>query len=146
MSATLLAFPMQPAHTHSGTNPWPLLTSGSSNSRRLEQLEQLIPLQNNAVLLTLWVNEYLDIGLDLAAEAGSRHLPALQESWLRRLYSHLRNTAFADDCNPHCRQLCLESLYQPFFALRHLYRQQPQGRLCIRRLSQDLSASTRYLI
>lgn len=113
--------------------------------QRLERLESLIRTATGNQL-DQWLNEYLDIGLELAAAAGERSLPALQESWLRRVYTHLRNTAICDHCNDGQRQRCLECLYQPYFALRHLYEKTDNGESHLRRLSQDLSTVSRYLL
>ncbi|MCY0964881.1 hypothetical protein [Parathalassolituus penaei] len=118
---------------------------GNERQHRLEQLESLIRSAGGQQLES-WLNEYLDLGLELAAAAGARRLPALQESWLRRIYTHIRNTAICDHCNDGQRQRCLECLYQPYFALRHLYSGSRDGQMHLRRLSQDLSTVSRYLL
>lgn len=126
--------------------PEPLYSSPAIQRQlRLEQLECLIR-SGSGQQLDNWLNEYLDLGLELAAAAGKRQLPALQESWLRRIYTHIRNTAICDQCNDGQRQRCLECLYQPYFALRHLYSGSLDGQMHLRRLSQDLSTVSRYLL
>lgn len=129
-----LQSPVSCPHTHS-----------CSPQQRLEQLEGLIR-HGEGARLPRWLDEYLDLGLELAASAGSHNLPALQESWLRRIYTHLRNTAICDRCDEQERQHCLNCLYQPYFALRHLYQNSPDGQLLLRRLSQDLAVVSRYLL
>jgi len=114
--------------------------------QRLEVLEHRIRYYRGDVLHPDWINEYIDLGLDLADNAQQQHLCALQESWLKRIYLTLRDTAFCPDCSEGWRQQCLEFLYQPFFALQHVYRAQSDGRSKIRRLFKDLSLLTRYVM
>ncbi len=115
---------------------------------RLEQLEREIRNSNssNDGYLRLWLNEYLDIGLELADIARQNQLSSLQESWLKRLYRFLRDTAFRLDCCECCRTQCLEYLYQPYFALRHVYQADNNGEQKIRRMNKDLEVIARYVL
>lgn len=113
---------------------------------RLEQLEQHIHQHQSDVLHPEWLNEYIDLGLELAEQAGQRDLLPLQESWLKRIYKTLRDAAFNLQCHESWRQQCLDFLYQPFFALQHFYRAQPDGRQRVRLLFKDLSMISRYVV
>ncbi|MFC3680321.1 hypothetical protein [Bacterioplanoides pacificum] len=124
-----------------------LASSGQPHTiRRLETLEQRIKRYQGNVLHPEWLNEYIDLGLELAQDASQRHLQPLQESWLKRIYNTLRDTAFNLDCQECWRQQCLEFLYQPFFALQHFYREHPAGRQKIRLLFKDLNMISRYVV
>lgn len=91
------------------------------------------------------LNEYIDLGLDMANKAGLANRTQLQESWLKRVYKTLFETTL-DLVEPeYWRDLCHEYLYQPLFALKHLYRNHPQGKRRIRALYQELSVTSRYL-
>lgn len=125
---------------------WAALAGQETAIRRLEVLENLIQHHNDAILHPEWLDEYIDLGLELAEYAGQRNLLPLQESWLKRMYNTLRDTAFNLDCHENWRQQCLDFLYQPFFALQHFYRVQPNGRQRIRALFRDLTMITRYIV
>ncbi|KZZ42665.1 MAG: hypothetical protein MK185_12040 [Saccharospirillaceae bacterium] len=114
--------------------------------RRLEVLESRIQRYGGDILHPEWIDEYIDLGLELAEHAGQRNFQPLQESWLKRIYRTLRDTAFNLDCHENWRQQCLDFLYQPSFALQHFYREQPNGKLKIRLLFKDLSMITRYVV
>lgn len=116
------------------------------NILRLEKLENTIRTYHGDKPHIEWLNDYLDMGLELAQEAGERNLTRLQESWLRRIYNTLRDTGVNVSCNEVWRHQCLEYLYQPFFALQHLYRAQPGGGSRIKTLSRDYSFISRYVI
>lgn len=92
-----------------------------------------------------WLNEYIDLGLDMADQARSSNHVRLQESWLRRVYTTLFETALDLVQPEYWRNLCMDYLYQPLFALEHLYRAQPQGSKRIRALYYELSVTTRYM-
>ena len=92
------------------------------------------------------LNDYLDTGLELATDAGFKGLTRLQESWLRRVYTTLRDAGLNSECGELWRQSCLESLYQPFFALSHLYRNRPDGRYALRYLSREMQVISGYLL
>ena len=113
---------------------------------RLERLENTIRSYHGDELHHEWLNDYLDAGLELAQEAGERDLIRLQESWLRRIYNTLRDTGVNVSCGEAWRHQCLEYLYQPFFALQHLYRAQPGSNSRIKALSRDFSFISRYVI
>lgn len=125
---------------------WAAQAGQETAIRRLEVLESLIQRHNDPVLHPEWLDEYIDLGLELAEYAGRRNLLPLQESWLKRIYNTLRDTAFNLDCHENWRQQCLDFLYQPFFALQHFYRVQPNGRQRIRTLFRDLTMITRYVV
>lgn len=114
--------------------------------RRLEQLEKRIHDYRGNIRHPEWLDEYIDLGLELAENAGQRKLQPLQESWLKRIYKTLRDTAFNLSCHENWRQQCLDFLYQPFFALQHFYRDQPNSKLKVRLLFKDLSMITRYVV
>lgn len=114
--------------------------------RRLELLEARIQQYCGDIQHPEWIDEYIDVGLELAGHAGRRNLKPLQESWLKRIYKTLRDTAFNLQCHENWRQQCLDFLYQPFFALQHFYREQPNGRAKVRLLSEDLSLISRYVV
>jgi hypothetical protein len=91
------------------------------------------------------LNEYIDLGLDMATKAGLANRTQLQESWLKRVYKTLFETTL-DLVEPeYWRDLCCEYLYQPLFALKHLYRNHPQGKYRIQALYKELSVTSRYL-
>mgnify|MGYP000648669501 CR=1 FL=1 len=91
------------------------------------------------------LNEYIDLGLDMANKAHLKNRIQLQESWLKRVYKTLFETTI-DLVEPESwRQLCREYLYQPLFALKHLYRNHPQGKLRLRAMCSELSVTGRYL-
>jgi hypothetical protein len=91
------------------------------------------------------LNEYIDLGLDMATKAGLANRTQLQESWLKRVYKTLFETTI-DLVEPeYWRDLCCEYLYQPLFALKHLYRNHPQGKYRIQTIYRELSVTSRYL-
>jgi|TARA_B110000211_G_C13644627_1_gene363215 hypothetical protein len=91
------------------------------------------------------LNEYIDIGLDMATKAGITNHPQLQESWLKRVYNTLFETT-SDMVEPeYWREVCSEYLYQPLFALKHLYRNHPHGKRKIQMLYKELSVTAHYL-
>ena len=91
------------------------------------------------------LNEYIDLGLDMATKAGKTNQTQLQESWLKRVYKTLFETTI-DIVEPeYWRELCSEYLYQPLFALKDLYRNHPQGKRKVQMLYKELSVTARYL-
>lgn len=144
MNANIYAFP-------TGSSPATAETafvaySASSQIERLEQLEDLLRNSLTDASLRNWLEEYMDIGLELANAAHCKHQLVLQESWLKRLFCFLRDTAFRQDCRPLCRHLCLEYLYQPYFALRHVYQSDINGEQKMRRINKDLEVIARYVL
>jgi hypothetical protein len=116
---------------------------------RFHQLETTIrhcPNQKQQVSIQVaQLNEYIDLGLDMATKAGLANRVQLQESWLKRVYKTLFETTL-DLVEPeYWRELCFDYLYQPLFALKHLYRNHPQGKLRIRALYNELAVTSRYL-
>ena len=116
---------------------------------RFHQLENTIrhcPCEIQQVALQkARLNEYIDLGLDMADKAGFANRIQLQESWLKRVYKTLFETTL-DLVEPeYWRELCREYLYQPLFALKYLYRNHPQGQRRIQMLYQELSVTSRYL-
>ncbi|UTW47881.1 hypothetical protein [Bacterioplanoides sp. SCSIO 12839] len=145
-NVVMLPHTQVPSHT-TRLNRFQVVQVGQEHAiRRLEQLEGRIQQYSDTIQHPEWLNEYIDLGLDLAEHAGSRNLRPLQESWLKRIYKTLRDTAFNLDCHENWRQQCLDFLYQPFFALQHFYREQPNGRQKVRLLFKDLSMITRYVV
>lgn len=130
------------------------------NSPRLHQAEQLNRFQqlendirhcpkfkqlDQLKQQEIYLNEYIDIGLDMANKAGVANRIQLQESWLKRVYKTLFETTL-DLVEPeYWRNLCYEYLYQPLFALNHLYRNHPQGKRKIQMLYKELSVTASYL-
>ncbi|MFT4906211.1 MAG: hypothetical protein ACI978_000268 [Oleispira sp.] len=116
---------------------------------RFHQLEKTIrhcpsPLQQTP-LQEAQLNEYIDLGLDMADKAGLTNHTQLQESWLKRVYKTLFETTL-DLVEPeYWRELCRAYLYQPLFALKYLYRNHPQGQRRVQILYQELSVTSRYL-
>lgn len=109
--------------------------------RHCPKLKQGQPFQQQEACL----NEYIDLGLDMANKAGIANRIQLQESWLKRVYKTLFETTL-DLVEPeYWRNLCCEYLYQPLFALKHLYRNHPQGKHRLRALCNELSVTSRYL-
>lgn len=116
---------------------------------RFHQLESTIrhcPCEMRSVALhEATLNEYIDLGLDMATKAGITNHTQLQESWLKRVYKTLFETTI-DIVEPeYWRELCSEYLYQPLFALKDLYRNHPQGKRKVQMLYKELSVTTRYL-
>ncbi|WP_028293237.1 hypothetical protein [Oceanobacter kriegii] len=144
MSATLLKFPTPQTSAQDAAGP---LASArfEAETCRLELLEHRIRSEQNETRLAMWIDSYLDMGLELASHAALNKLPCLQESWLRRMYNLLRDAAFLNHSRAVNRTLCLENLYQPYFALRHLYSAQPDRRACLKNLSRDMAVTAQYL-
>jgi hypothetical protein len=91
------------------------------------------------------LNEYIDLALDMASKAGLFNNIQLQESWLKRIYNTLLATTL-DLVEPeHWRKICSEYLYQPLFALKHLYQNNAQSQRRIQTLYQELSVTSHYL-
>lgn len=120
--------------------------STSDQIDRLEQLEGTLKNHMSYASLCPCLEEYLDIGLELANEAHQKRQLVLQESWLKRLFCFLRDTAFRQDCHPECRKQCLDYLYQPYFALRHIYQSDINGEQKMRRINKDLEVIARYVL
>lgn len=120
--------------------------SNSAQIQRFEQLEFSLRNSQSDASLRLWLDEYLDIGLELADIARRKNQKVLQESWLKRVYCFMRDTAFRQNCRPIFRHYCLEYLYQPYFALRHVYQFDDNGDQKIRRLNKDLDVIARYVL
>jgi len=91
----------------------------------------------------LWLNDYLDLGLELACRAGERRLLKLQTSWLRRIYRTFTAAALNTDAPAYWRAVCSDYLYQPYFALLHLYRKNPADQQQLKCLMQEFSSVCR---
>ncbi|UXD88797.1 hypothetical protein [Thalassolituus hydrocarboniclasticus] len=117
----------------------------ASDQLRLAQLEMQIRAYQGCELHPEWLNEYLDLGLELACRAAERQLQPLQESWLTRMYNTLRDATFNPCASSNWRCQCLDYLYQPFFALQHIYRSQPERRNHLRMLVHEFTLASRYL-
>lgn len=113
---------------------------------QFESLEYRLSLVQYTPLSQEYLDQYIDLGLELAQQAGERNLLALQESWLKRIYTQLKNAAFRMESHQRWRQLCLDYLYQPFFALQHFYQSHPNGKNSTRLLLNDLSRTSQYVI
>ncbi|MBM97172.1 MAG: hypothetical protein CMI09_15145 [Oceanospirillaceae bacterium] len=144
MNANIFSFPSSTSLAVTGTAA--MEYSASDQIERLEQLEHSLRNSLSDACLRRWLEEYIDIGLELADTARTKHQHVLQESWLKRLFSFLRDTAFRQDCRPLCRHLCLEYLYQPYFALRHVYQSDSNGEQKMRRINKDLEVIARYVL
>jgi len=72
---------------------------------RLELLEHRIRNEQDSTRLAISIDSYLDMGLELAANAAVNQLLSLQESWLRRMYNLLRDAAFLNHSHQQNRQL-----------------------------------------
>lgn len=92
------------------------------------------------------LNQYIDSGLELAISAGDSGLTRLQESWLRRLYTTLRDTGLDPKRSECSRSLCFDGLYQVFFALRHLYKARPGGERSLRNLVREMQFISHHLV
>ena len=103
----------------------------SAAQKKAQQVEQL--------------NEYIDLGLEMANQAGYANRTYLQESWLKRLYNTLFETALDMVQPEYWRALCLDYLYQPLFALQHLYRNHPHKEQQIKKLFHEIHITSRYL-
>ena len=115
----------------------PLLLTVSRHSQQLLMLEQQIACVRDRQEGERLLNEYLDASLNEADAAGQRHLLPLQESWLNRCYLTLRQATLNPDAPLHWRSLCFDYLYQPFFALQHLYISNPQQKRKLRNLLHE---------
>jgi len=124
------------------------ILSQAEGLNRFQQLENDIrhcPKRIHFEQQEAFLNEYIDLGLDMANKAGLENRIQLQESWLKRVYKTLFETTL-DLVEPeYWRNLCFEYLYQPLFALKHLYRSHPQGKLRLRLMCNELSVTSRYL-
>ncbi|MBE0482206.1 MAG: hypothetical protein IBX52_01785 [Bacterioplanes sp.] len=112
---------------------------------QLERLEQQL-LQANDQAQTQWIEDYLDLGLELANAARQHHRFLLHTSWLKRLYRTLRDSASLPQVSQAWRQRCVDALYQPLFALQHHYQQQDDGALRLRQIRQELAVISRYWV
>ena len=92
------------------------------------------------------LDQYMDTGLDLEINAGASGMTRLQESWLRRLYTTLRDTGLDPRRHETSRALCFDALYQVFFALRHIYRSRPGGECSLRKLSREMQFISHHLV
>jgi hypothetical protein len=123
--------------------------SQAQQMNRFHQLENTIrhcPYEIQQVALQeAHLNEYIDLALDMASKVGLFNNTQLQESWLKRVYNTLFETTL-DVLEPeHWRKICSAYLYQPLFALKHLYRNHPQSQRKIQTLYQELSVTSHYL-
>jgi hypothetical protein len=123
--------------------------SQAEQMNRFHQLEDTIrhcPCDIQQVTLQeAHLNEYIDLALDMASKAGLFNNTRLQESWLKRVYNTLLATTL-DGVEPeHWRKICFEYLYQPLFALKHLYLNNSQSQRRIQTLYQELSVASHYL-
>ena len=127
----------------------------SQQLSRFQQLEQTMILHSNSLqeisAQEAQLNEYIDIGLEMACQAGLLKLQALQENWLKRVYNTLLETT-KDVLKPKpWREMCQEYLYQPLFALKHIYLSQPQTpalpnkKQSLQSLYKELSVNSQYL-
>lgn len=125
-----------------------LLSIQANELNRFQQLENDIrhcPKPKQLEQQEACLNEYIDLGLDMATKAGLANRILLQESWLKRVYKTLFETTL-DLVEPeYWRNLCNEYLYQPLFALKHLYRNHPQGKVRLKIMCNELSVTSRYL-
>lgn len=129
------------AHT-----PVPELAMKQKTLSHFEALEKLILDYKGSTPRSDLINDYVDRGIELAADAGIKGFTRLQESWLRRIYTTLRDTGLNTSRNEAWRSVCLESLYQPFFALMHIYRERPHGRDCLRAMNREMQVISHYII
>lgn len=113
---------------------------------RFEALENLIRDYNGDAPCNDLINDYVDHGIELAADAGKKGFTRLQESWLRRIYTTLRDTGLNTSSSETWRLACLESLYQPFFALMHIYKERPNGRYSLRAMNHEMQIISHYII
>src|SRR5690606_4593804 len=111
--------------------------------QQLGQLEQQIRSHKGLELHADWLNADLVRWMALACRAAQRQLTALQDSWPTRLYTSLRDAALNTSLPSTWRQLCLDSLHQPFFVLSHLYREQPGRGLRLRALLHEFALLSR---
>ena len=138
-SAQILSFPNRDTST-TGLN--------DHRQAEFEQLDQRIRHYQGRDNQPQWLEQYLDLGLELACQAGQKQLWALQESWLHRMYRTLRDSGLNLSASNSWRQACLDALYQPFFALRHLQRGQHDHR-CRQRLHtilREFAVISRHLV
>lgn len=126
--------------------PVPELAIEQKTLSHFEALEQRIrEFQGNTPRSDL-INDYVDRGIELAEDAGMKGFTRLQESWLRRIYTTLRDAGLNTSSCEAWRSMCLESLYQPFFALIHIYRERPRGRYYLRAMNQEMQVISQYII
>lgn len=107
---------------------------------QLVQLEQQL-LHANGSAQSQWIEDYLDLGLELASQ---HQRSLLHPHWLKRLYRTLRDSASLPQVSLAWRQRCVDALYQPLFALQHHYRQQNDGALRLQHIRQELAVISRY--
>jgi hypothetical protein len=126
--------------------PAPELAIEQKTLSNFEALEKLIREYTGSAPRGDLINDYVDRGIELAADAGVKGFTRLQESWLRRIYTTLRDTGLNSSRSEAWRSICLESLYQPFFALMHIYRERPHGRYCLRSMNREMQIISHYII
>jgi hypothetical protein len=79
--------------------------------------------------------EFIQLSMQLAKELALQPNLLLQEWCLRHCLFSLAKLSQQPELCPHSRQLCLDHLYQPLFALQHFY-QLWAGVHCSRKLCQ----------
>ena len=143
-----------PALVRLNGEPYPSTTRGDTpgitQSRRqriaeFERCESQLLTDPGACPQSCLLNQYLDAGLDLAEAAGRQQLLSLQESWLRRTWVTLRNSALLGHRNEAWSHQCLIGLYQLFFVFRHLLQERPDSKRRLLSLTRDMSLMSRHL-
>ena len=96
---------------------------------RLDELEAQICSYQGCAGQAQWLEEYLDLGLDLASKVPE----SWQEGWLQRLFNTLSRAIASPLASGTWRGQCIDYLYQPFFVLSQMYRAKPQKscQLCL---------------
>lgn len=107
--------------------------------QRFDCLEQQIEQHRGHEIHAEWLDEYLEIGLELASQS------AVPTTDITRLYTTLQRSAMNTQADKHWRKICLDHLYQPFFVLKQLYCNDPKRYASLRSLLNDFSRLNRCL-
>lgn len=94
----------------------------SPELHRLSELELQICTYQGCACQATWLEEYLDLGLNIA----SNKPEPWQEGWMQRLFNTICRAVNNPAASMAWRNQCVDYLYQPFFVLVQMYRQHPQ--------------------
>lgn len=95
---------------------------------RLCELETQICSYRGCACQSQWLEEYLDLALEIASDKPE----PWQEGWVQRIFNTLSRAINNPTASLAWRKQCYDYLYQPFFVLLQIYKQRPQQhcRLC----------------
>lgn len=117
----------------------------STLEQRFEQLEQRIS-QGKLGDSFQMLDEYVDLGLTLAADANDKRMMLVQESFLSRLYRTMLKGANNPRHTLVSQEQHREFLHPLFCVLKHFYQSQPNGEEQLKYLDQSLGKSAYRIV